>query len=627
VADIDYAGPTFTGPLTGGGGGGGAPADAQYLVLALNAVLTQERLFTPGLGLAGVDGGANAPYTLNSTTWDRIGTVVQLVTPTDTVAIGAAAMFGAEVVRIVGDTRIEGKLTVTGVIDPTALFLSDPAAGTALFVDSADGQTAPVSGANHGRLRYNDTIKLWESSQDTSPYAPFGTVETGWTRDAATPAVRLTTVTDPVGIGTAAPAAGLKVDVTGTAGRQGLRSTTGLATDVAFASRVTGDGFDRFAVVGTAVAAVDMRLGGGALAADVSLARGGVGQLWVNGPIVGASDTGSLVVSGTTRLSTGLQSYGVGNGAVIGAARGVGAVDLQFSRLAATQVAAGARSAIGGGTRNRISAAGTDGMIPGGTDNVVTAPTGFAAGDSNTVTAASGQALGLGNSVTAPFGTAIGQTNSVGVTSGWGIGRGVSVVLGTDEGTGGIGSLLTVAHERAQVFGYQASSEHPGTETWAAGQFGATRGNAQHERVNWRGIDTLGVNDGILHEIFLAGGAPVPNGGSLAGNTPYIVSPNSSYGVDIKVVGHRTNAAGTVTATATFWFATTIRRSTAAATTVMDGLTAPYRTVQSPLALATAAVVDQFGDTLRVQVKGQIAGQVWRWNVLGDITKAAGTTT
>lgn len=42
-----------------------APIDAQYLTLATNSVLTQERVFTPSLPLSGSDGGAGNPYTLS----------------------------------------------------------------------------------------------------------------------------------------------------------------------------------------------------------------------------------------------------------------------------------------------------------------------------------------------------------------------------------------------------------------------------------------------------------------------------------------------------------------------------------------------------------------------------------
>lgn len=47
-----------------GGGGGGAPTDAQYLTLALNGTLTDERRFVAGTGLTATDGGAGGDYTL-----------------------------------------------------------------------------------------------------------------------------------------------------------------------------------------------------------------------------------------------------------------------------------------------------------------------------------------------------------------------------------------------------------------------------------------------------------------------------------------------------------------------------------------------------------------------------------
>jgi hypothetical protein len=51
--------------ITSTAGGGGAPTDAQYLALAADATLTDERVFTPGTGLSAVDAGANAAYTLS----------------------------------------------------------------------------------------------------------------------------------------------------------------------------------------------------------------------------------------------------------------------------------------------------------------------------------------------------------------------------------------------------------------------------------------------------------------------------------------------------------------------------------------------------------------------------------
>ena len=46
-------------------GGSGAPVNASYLVLGLDAALTNERVFVPAGGLAAVDGGAGGNYTLD----------------------------------------------------------------------------------------------------------------------------------------------------------------------------------------------------------------------------------------------------------------------------------------------------------------------------------------------------------------------------------------------------------------------------------------------------------------------------------------------------------------------------------------------------------------------------------
>jgi hypothetical protein len=62
---------------------------------------------------------------------------------------------------------VNGKLTVTGAIDPTSVLLSG---GTALYYESNDGSTAPVSGAATGRLRYNNSSGRWEVSTQTSAY-------------------------------------------------------------------------------------------------------------------------------------------------------------------------------------------------------------------------------------------------------------------------------------------------------------------------------------------------------------------------------------------------------------------------------------------------------------------------
>jgi hypothetical protein len=55
-----------------GGAGGGAPTDAVYLALSTNATLTNERVFTSGLGLTATDSGAGSAYTLAFITSDTL---------------------------------------------------------------------------------------------------------------------------------------------------------------------------------------------------------------------------------------------------------------------------------------------------------------------------------------------------------------------------------------------------------------------------------------------------------------------------------------------------------------------------------------------------------------------------
>jgi hypothetical protein len=84
--------------------------------------------------------------------------------------INNTALSGSEKLRVTGDALIEGKLTVTGVVDPTALILTDPPATQDLYIESFDGQNAGLSAANSGRLRYNNVTGTWQQSVQGGAY-------------------------------------------------------------------------------------------------------------------------------------------------------------------------------------------------------------------------------------------------------------------------------------------------------------------------------------------------------------------------------------------------------------------------------------------------------------------------
>ena len=101
------------------------------------------------------------------------GSLTTTILETDTTGnVGIGATPGAFKLDVSGSARVQGKLTVTGIIDPTALLLSS---GTDLYFQSDDGSTAAVAPANKGRIRYLDGTG-WQFSSSGGAYA---TVATG----------------------------------------------------------------------------------------------------------------------------------------------------------------------------------------------------------------------------------------------------------------------------------------------------------------------------------------------------------------------------------------------------------------------------------------------------------------
>ena len=142
------------------GAGAFAPVDAEYLVLALSGTLTMERLFTPGTGLAAVDGGPGGLYTLNVTSsggpWDTTGTVVHLDVATNTVAIGTAVMSGSEKLRVLGASNDSGILTTVDGTGATFVFgqqINGAHTGTGQYIGLFfSGSTTQTGGAFAGSI-------------------------------------------------------------------------------------------------------------------------------------------------------------------------------------------------------------------------------------------------------------------------------------------------------------------------------------------------------------------------------------------------------------------------------------------------------------------------------------------
>jgi hypothetical protein len=135
-----------------------------------------------------IDSTKDGSGVIGSTQFRMGGVTIALLTATGALVIGASGPVGSELLRVDGDVHVDGGIAT----DTLSLSGSNPP-----FIDSADGQTAPVSGANHGRIRYNALTQTWQQSlnggayQSISPTNPwiqggnaFGTAGTFGTTDA-----------------------------------------------------------------------------------------------------------------------------------------------------------------------------------------------------------------------------------------------------------------------------------------------------------------------------------------------------------------------------------------------------------------------------------------------------------
>lgn len=127
------------------------------------------------------------------------------------------------------------------------------------------------------------------------------------------------------------------------------------------------------------------------------------------------SASGLGVTSGPIQFGTGIYSEGVGNGSVVGNARGTGAVDLQTFRTSASQVASGNYSHIGGGINNECT--GIYCVCNGGNGNRVDEAYAWNGGGTNNTmfsgATASFNPGGEGNSISARDSGTFGANNTI----------------------------------------------------------------------------------------------------------------------------------------------------------------------------------------------------------------------
>lgn len=83
--------------------------------------------------------------------------------------VGIGTNTPTEALHVVGNAIIDGKLTVTGSIDPTDILIED-SVGLAAYQEWRAGQSAAVSSANAGRIRYNATLQTFQVSENGGAY-------------------------------------------------------------------------------------------------------------------------------------------------------------------------------------------------------------------------------------------------------------------------------------------------------------------------------------------------------------------------------------------------------------------------------------------------------------------------
>ena len=165
-----------------GGGGGGAPANAEYVVMSLDATLTDERVLTAGTGIALVDGGANAPVTLSvDATLAEILVNGNLTGGTDILVSTGDSIIGVTDLVLDPGAGVGDNVIIDGLTWPSA----DGAPGEVLLTNGAGILSfgAPTPAAHAPTHVHNGSDEIDGDVLDIT-YVP-----TNYTRDITPPEV------------------------------------------------------------------------------------------------------------------------------------------------------------------------------------------------------------------------------------------------------------------------------------------------------------------------------------------------------------------------------------------------------------------------------------------------------
>ncbi len=130
----------WDGFLTGGGGGGGAPTDAEYVVMALNGTLTNERKLTAGSRITITDGGAGGNVTIAA----DASPVTSLVAGTNITLSPASGLGDVTITAAGGSVSFPLEGSLGSVSAPTYSFTGDT--NTGMYSPSADQLGFTVGG-------------------------------------------------------------------------------------------------------------------------------------------------------------------------------------------------------------------------------------------------------------------------------------------------------------------------------------------------------------------------------------------------------------------------------------------------------------------------------------------------